>query len=144
MKLDKDTQKAIEERQNERYEEIKDKSAKVSKLTLTMNMAGIANVWLSLNYDLLVGKEIWLFVALLLFVLSLFCEYIHYVISVILNHIYASYRGIIKVEKDEVVIADLPDFAVNLTWIFWSIKILLTISGYIILGYVVALCVLFK
>lgn len=39
MKLDKDTQKAIAERQNERYEEIKDKSAKVSKLTLTMNMA---------------------------------------------------------------------------------------------------------
>ena len=138
MKLDNKLVEEINKKREYRYSEMKEKSTKVSALNLKLNVAGIANVWLSLNYDLLNGNEILLFVALLLFVLSLFCDYIHYIISVILNHVYS--KRILEVQDGELKISSLPDSIVNLTWFFWGIKILLTLSAYIILGSIVAMC----
>ena len=138
MKLDNKLVEEINKKREYRYSEMKEKSTKVPALNLKLNVAGIANVWLSLNYDLLNGNEILLFVALLLFVLSLFCDYIHYIISVILNHVYS--KRILEVQDGELKISSLPDSIVNLTWFFWGIKILLTLSAYIILGSIVAMC----
>lgn len=138
MKLDNKLVEEINKKREYRYSEIKEKSTKVSALNLKLNVAGIANVWLSLNYELLNGNEILLFITLLLFVLSLFCDYIHYIISVILNHVYS--KRILEVKDGELKISSLPNSTVNLTWFFWSIKILLTLSAYIILGSIVAMC----
>ena len=141
MELNEEFRKKMNDKRNERYSEASKKSSKVSDVNQKLNIAGIANVWLVLNYPLLEDNTILLFIALFLFVLSIFCEYVHYTISVILNKVYSTDKGLVKVVDNNPEIRELPIWAVNLTWVFWGIKILLTISGYIILGSIVALCV---
>lgn len=140
MKLNEDFLKEKEEKRNERYSILNEYSSKVSAITLKLNVAGIANVWLALNYPLLEEHNVLLFIALFLFVLSIFCEYVHYIITVIVNKKYSSDNGLVEIQEDELKISELPMWTVNLTWVFWGIKILLTFSGYTILGIIVGIC----
>lgn len=140
MKPNENFLKEINEKQNERYAILNESSSKVSAITLKLNVAGIANVWLALNYPLLEEHNVLLFIALFLFVLSIFCEYVHYIITVIVNKKYSSDNGLVEIQEDELKISKLPMWTVNLTWVFWGIKILLTFSGYTILGIIVGIC----
>ncbi|MBR2369817.1 MAG: hypothetical protein IKA83_06645 [Paludibacteraceae bacterium] len=140
MELNEEFRKEMNDKRNERYSEVSKKSSKVSDVNLKLNIAGIANVWLALNYPLLEEHNVLLFIALFLFVLSIFCEYVHYIITVIVNKKYSSDNGLVEIQEDELKISKLPMWTVNLTWVFWGIKILLTFSGYIILGTIVGIC----
>lgn len=128
--------KLLIQKRNERYRGLYNASEKVTNINRTLSIAGIAQVWLFLNYNPSIDERNILFVALCLFVSSIILEYIHYIIEVIIKWLYSG-KLLIKETSSGKEIRSIPNFALFLSWSFWVLKIIVTLAGYSIVGYVI-------
>lgn len=128
--------KLLIQKRNERYRGLYNASVKVTNINRTLSIAGIAQVWLFLNYNPSIDERNILFAALCLFVSSIILEYIHYIIEVIIKWLYSG-KLLIKETSSGKEIRSIPNFALFLSWSFWVLKIIVTLAGYSIVGYVI-------
>ena len=117
-------QKALQEQRNEK---LRKSSAQVSNIVRQLIFAGIAIIWLFKT----IGKggkatlEIPLVWALFMFASAIFVELLHYLIESLALKIYSCSCMLDK---------RIPGWIADLAWIFWMIKILLTIVAYIVIA----------
>lgn len=128
--------KLLVQKRNERYRGLYNASEKVTNINRTLSIAGIAQVSLFLNYDPSLGNRNILFVALCLFVASIILEYFHYIIEVIIKWLYSG-KLLIKETPSGKEIRSIPNCALFFSWSFWTLKIIVTLAGYSIVGYVI-------
>lgn len=108
-----------------RKENLKKASEKVSNLVRQLSFAGIAIIWIIKSGSNLCveGINILLLISMLLIILSVFSELVHYTIETICNKSY-----IYKPEKT------IPMKYAHFAWVMWWIKVALTVTAYLLIG----------
>ena len=114
--------KLLIQKRNERYRGLYNASEKVTNINRTLSIAGIAQVWLFLNYNPSIDERNILFAALCLFVSSIILEYLSCIICLF------SYFSPLTYESSMITSVEL---LVAMNW---------TACGYIDLTYCVAKC----
>jgi hypothetical protein len=108
----------------ERKLRIKENSEKVSVITRNLFLAGVGIVWMFVKPT--VGGEIEnsspLIEALFCCVCAILLDLSQYLLIVIINAIFL------------LVKENMPSCAYTLPWLFWGVKIILTVYAYILIG----------
>lgn len=110
-----------------RLKQIEEVSNKISGIVRQLAIGGIAILWVFNKTDKgqLVQLHEHVNTIFLFFTLALLCDLLHYLIQLSINALY-TFTSLWK--------KHIPDWLGGMAWVFWVIKILLVLAGYVMIN----------
>lgn len=127
------SQRSIDQKKDERTENLYRSSEKVTNLNKQLILSGFACSWILLNCTDIAPNKNLLFIAIILFSCSILFEVLHYLVEIIVLSLYST-KLLIKQTDNGNVVRNIPLWTVILSWVCWSLKIISTLAGYVLIG----------